>query len=493
MFGGISFGGLGSGLDTSAIIQALVSVERIPITMLESRKATEQQKISSIGTFSGLVDGLRDKASGLATLSDFLSFTTSNSNEALIDVSASSAAASGSHSIVVQQVLATDRWAFNGVADTTTDLATSNGTSISYDYEGTNYAFSFTSSVGTSLDHVAAAINAGPNGGVTAAVVQTGTASSPTGYQLVITAADGGATRNIGNISSSVEGLTINSTPGGANNITQGADAFALIDGLQFQRESNDFSDVIAGVSLQALAADVGETVTFTVGPDKEAIKGKIKEFTEAYNEVITFINDQSSFSEEDGAGGLLFGDNILRTVQRSMYNTIFGQIGAGSNPGGFDTLGIIGVEVDNLGMLAIDDEKLGAKMDEDLAAVADLFADTDGFDNGGAVKGDPNYYIDTTPDTGLADDLMREIDRLTKGFVDSSGGLLKGIFDTRTEALEAIVSRIDDDIEAKEFRITQFEDNLIARYSALESVMASINAQGSSLTAFISSQSSNN
>ena len=493
MFGGISFGGLSSGLDTSAIIQALVSVERIPINMLETRKATEQRKISSVGTLSGLVDGLREKASKLATLGDFMSFTTSSSNESLIDVSANSSAAAGSHSIVVQQVLATDRWAFDGVLDPTTDLATSGGTNISYDYEGTNYAFTFTSSVGTSLDDIAAAINNGPNGGVTAAVVQTGTANAPDGYQLVITAADGGETRKIANINTTVEGLTINSTPGGASNITQGADAIAVIDGLRFQRESNDFSDVLAGVSLQVLAADINETVTFTVGADKDSIKTKIKEFTEAYNEVMTFINDQSSYSEDDGAGGLLFGDNILRTVQRSMYNTIFGQVSAGSNPGGFDTLGIIGIEVDNLGMLSIDDTTLDAKMDEDLDAVADLFADTDGFDNGGAVKGDPNYYVDITADTGLADDLMREIDRLTKGFVGPGGSLLKGIFDTRTEALEGIVTRIDDDIEAKEFRLLRFEDNLIARYAALESVMASINAQGSSLTSFFSAQSNNN
>jgi len=493
MFGGISFGGLGSGLDTGAIIDALVNVERIPINMLNGRKATAEQKISLVGTLEGHVKSLREKASGLATLSDFLSFEASNSNEGLIEVSASSTAASGSHSMVVQQVLATDRWAFNGVLDTTTDLATSAGTSVSFDYEGANYAFSFAASTGTSLDAIANAINTGPNGGVTAAVMQTGTATSPDGYQLVITAGDGGEARQISNITSTVEGLSIDGTPGGANNITVGADALAVIDGLQFQRESNDFSDVLEGVSLQVLSADPGETVTFTVGPDKEAIKGKIKEFTEAYNEVVTFINAQSSYSEEGGAGGGLFGDNILRTVQRSMYNTIFGQVGSGSTPGAFDTLGIIGIKVDNVGMLTVDDATLDAKMDEDLDAVADLFADTDGFDNGGAVVGDPNYYVDTTPDTGLADDLMRELDRLTAGFADSNGKSLKGIFDTRKDALQDIVSRIDDDIETKEYRITQFEDNLIRRFAALESLMANLNAQGTFLSASIASQSQGN
>ena len=150
MFGGISFGGLGSGLDTGAIIDALLNVERIPIRMLEARKETESDKIELVGTFKGHVQALRDKASNLATLAGFMSYTASNSNESIIDVSAGTGAEAGSHSILVQQVLATDRWAFNGVADSTTDLATSAGTSVSFDYEGSTYSFNFATAAGTS-------------------------------------------------------------------------------------------------------------------------------------------------------------------------------------------------------------------------------------------------------------------------------------------------------------------------------------------------------
>jgi len=489
MSGGITFGGLGSGLDTGAIIDALVQVERIPIQALQARKATQQKKIDLVGTLQGFVNDLRDKAGNLATLSSFLSFQSSNSNESLIDVSAGSTAVAGSHSMVVEQVLATDRWAFNGVADPATDLATSAGTTVSYDYEGTNYSFSFATAAGTTLNDIATAINGGTNGGVTASVVQTGTASAPDGYQLLLTAADGGESRQIANISSTVEGLTIDSTPGGANNITVGANAVAVIDGLRFERESNDFSDVFTGVSLQVLSADPSETVTFTVGPDKEAIKGKINEFKDAYNEVVKFINGQSTHTQEGGVGGELFGDNILRTVQRSMFNTLFGQVNGSSTLGGFDTLGIIGIKIDAKGIMSVEDATLDAKMDENLDAVADLFVDTDGFDNGGVPLGDPNYYVDTTPDTGLADDLMRELDRLTKGFVDTNGGSLKGIFDTRTEALQAMISRFNDDIDTKEYHVQRFEENLVARFSALESLMASLNAQGAYLTSATSAQ----
>ena len=76
--GGISIGGLGSGLDTNAIIKALLDVERVPIDALEAKKANEQKKAGLVGTIQGHVNALRSKAKALATLGDFLSVTASN-------------------------------------------------------------------------------------------------------------------------------------------------------------------------------------------------------------------------------------------------------------------------------------------------------------------------------------------------------------------------------------------------------------------------------
>ena len=72
MVGGISFGGLGSGLDTGAIIDALLKLESQPIKILEGRKALEQKKIDLLGTLKGHIDALRDKARDMGTLAGFL-------------------------------------------------------------------------------------------------------------------------------------------------------------------------------------------------------------------------------------------------------------------------------------------------------------------------------------------------------------------------------------------------------------------------------------
>jgi flagellar hook-associated protein 2 len=48
---GISFGGLGSGLDTRSIITALMAVERRPITALNAKKTSLNTSKNLFGNF----------------------------------------------------------------------------------------------------------------------------------------------------------------------------------------------------------------------------------------------------------------------------------------------------------------------------------------------------------------------------------------------------------------------------------------------------------
>jgi len=62
---GISFGGLASGLDTKAIIQALVSIERRPIAALEQTKTSLGKQKSLFGDLRGLLSKLETAAKTL--------------------------------------------------------------------------------------------------------------------------------------------------------------------------------------------------------------------------------------------------------------------------------------------------------------------------------------------------------------------------------------------------------------------------------------------
>jgi flagellar hook-associated protein 2 len=275
----------------------------------------------------------------------------------------------------------------------------------------------------------------------------------------------------------------------------------ALVDGLRVERDDNDFSDVIAGVSIDLVSAAPGEELTFTVEADREAITAQVQGFVDAYNGVIDFINTQSSYSEDEGAGGPLFGDSLLSGVRSPIRSALFAvdTDTVANDAAGFSTLSLIGIKTGSDGRLSIDSTVFDAKLAENVTAVADLFVDTDGFDNGGAEPNTPEYYQDITADSGLASTLSRAIDRLfdsQDGPINPNTGertVLKGLFNARRTALRDNISRFDDQIEAKEFRIKGFEESLVKRFAALEQLIGGLNAQGAALTAGLASISFQN
>ncbi len=488
MTGGISFSGLASGLDSGAIIEALIQAERVPINQLESRRADEQTRIDLIGTFRGLVGNLRSAAESLSTAGGFLSFAAETNLPGWVDVSADETAIAGNHTFEPQVLATADRWVFDSVTAPDADLGTVDGQSVSFDYDGTTYSFAF-DAADSSLDEIAAAINAGTGGDVTATVVNSGTAATPS-YELVLSGSQSGEPYRITNIASTVTGLTIDGTPpdaGGvaqsANNLTVAGNAFAIVDGILVERTSNDFSDVIPGVSFTMLDADPAggsPVVNVSVAPDREAIRSGVQEFVDSYNAVIGFINGQNQVDEDGQTDSVLFGDSLLSSVGRTIRGALFstGLPSGTSADTGFETLNLVGVELQSDGTLQIDDAVLNAKLDQDVNAVADLFADVDGFDNGGVPVGDPLQFVDTTADTGLADDLMRALDLVLKDQPGPSTTRFTSPFNARTEALNESIRRINDRIEIEEDRIASYEQFLINRFTALETLMGQLNAQ---------------
>lgn len=492
MYGsGISFSGLASGLNTGQIVDQLVKLESLPIEKLELQKKGEQEKLKAIGDLKALVKELQKQAKTLSTLADFLTFTVSPSQEGVASFSATGSAAAGSHTLTVMKLAATDRWAFDGVLSSSDDLATGAGQTVSFTVGGTVHTVAVAQDA-SSLEDIAAAINQQAGADVSASVVNAGTESAPS-WKLVLTSDASGSDHRISGITSTIGGLSIDATGPDANGVAQstnnlvvGSNAIAVVDGLTVERESNDFNGVLPGVSINVQAADPATTIHFSVEADQSAIKKKLQAFVDAYNEVITFANEQSKYSKETGAGGKLFGDSLLSSVRKSLSSALF-NVPIATVQGdteGYSTLGLVGIKTVNDGTLLIDSGVLDDKLAENLEAFADLFVDSDGFSNGGAAANTPEYYVDITLDSGLAALLDREVERMFKTFTSVNGATFKGIFDSRNEAINRKIKDIDKSIEAKQYYIEQFQRNLIEKFAKLEDVLGGLNAQGAALQA---------
>ncbi|HRV80892.1 MAG: flagellar filament capping protein FliD [Planctomycetes bacterium] len=494
---GISFSGLGSGIDTQSIVNQLVALERLPINQLSADRSATQRKIDKLGQFQTLVTTLKDKAKDLSTLNGFLALAINGANEDVAKISAEDNAIQGTHTMDVLRLASVDRWAFDGVLDSTTDLGTVDGQSISFTVGTTNYDISINADE-SSLGEIASRINDAAGADVAASVINTGTVSSPS-YQLVVASKDSGEEGRIFGLTSTLTGLTLDNSPPDANgvatsssNITVGNNAQARIDGLLIERSSNDFSDVLTGVNLELTGLG---TTNFGVEPDREEMRNQIQGFIDAYNDVVDFMNTQNTFTPADGDNGTpttgeLFGDTALSAVKRELSSSLFNIPSSVvmADTEGFSTLSLVGISQGRDGTLTLDATKFDEKISANLEKLADLFVDLDGFERDpNALENTPAYYQDTTADSGLFSTLVRNLGRLMGNLPNGDSEIqLRGIFDLRKQTLEDSVKRITDRIDVKERALEAYRSDLVLRFARLEELMGGLNAQGSALQSIL-------
>ena len=226
------------------------------------------------------------------------------------------------------------------------------------------------------------------------------------------------------------------------------------------QRSTNVFDDVLPGVSFTAQKVD---TTTFTTDADADGTVENLQEFVDAYNAVVNYIDRQSEYSEDNGPGGVLFGDRILRTVSSAFQRALFDpDLDTVTNDTtGFATLGLVGIELESNGTLSIDADKVKEKLLEDSEAFENLFTDeTD----------------------GVLTKLNTELDNLLDGGTSIDGETLDSLFTGRRKALDSIVESIDDQIERLELNLERFEESLVQRFANLESIIGGLNSQSAFL-----------
>jgi flagellar hook-associated protein 2 len=472
---GISITGLASGLDTASLIQKLVQVESQGKVALQAQQTSVQNTLTTFQQFEALVQTLHDKAQGISTTSGFLQLKGTTSDPNVISVDVSSAAQQGSHTITVQQLAQTDRWAFNGVADATTNLATAAG-AIAFNVNGHSYTVNI-DPASSSLNAIADAINQQAGADVSASVVNAGTTSAPS-WRLVLASNTSGVDGRIHGISSTVSGLTIDgtepppdsNTPVSPNQLAVGQNAKALVDGLQVERDTNEFSGALAGVSFTAESADPQNPVTLTISPDATAIQSGIQDFVDAYNAVIKFMNTQNTYSKDAGTGGPLFGDSTVQMVGQAIHSSLF-DVSAGTVTGdtlGYSTLGLVGLDLQRDGTITVNQTTLSSKIAGNVTALAQLFA------------GGPDH----TANPGMAQTLVNSLESLTQPGADSSGGALPSVFGAKETSLQDQITQLDQRISDEDFRLNQFQEQLQERFANLENVMGQLNSQTAALQA---------
>jgi flagellar hook-associated protein 2 len=454
----ISSPGLGSGLDINGIISKLMQVESQPLTAMATKEAGYQAKLSAFGSLKGALSSLQTAAQTLKNTSTFTGMSASSSDNTLFSVSATSSAKAGAYDIGVTTVAKANsvRTNVNYGTDTfdsgTLRITIGTGTPKDITFTGTN-----------TLSGIRDAIN-NANAGVTAAIINDGTAdrltltSSTTGTAGAITVA-APTTNNDGT-------RRLTDLIGGNLTTTQTAtNAVLTINGVTITRSSNTISDAIDGITLNLLK-EPSQTLPITpltgkltVTKNTGAVTSAVSVFVKAYNDALAQIKSMTAYDAANKKASVLTGDSTARSIQ-SQLSGLLGTSVSGI-AGGIARLSDIGVGIQKDGTLSVDSSKLSAALADSSKDVTSLLTQTTSGNEGIAVR----------------------FNSLLEGIVGNDG-----LIESRTDGISSSIKDLQKRAESFQNRLTQIERRYRAQFTALDTLVASMNKT----SAYLSQQLAN-
>jgi flagellar hook-associated protein 2 len=372
--------GIGSGIDTKALVAQLVAAQRDPrVTTLTAKAKAITTQISGLAQIKS---GLANFSTSLGTLvaGGTLSTQPSSSDATTVKASLISGAKLGALASTIQvQQLATQQIVnAPGVATADTPVGTGTLTFTFGTATGTAGATAldgFTPGAGTpvaitidqsndSLTGLAAAINA-KNIGVSASIVNDGAQArlvlkGPTGAAQAFTITGDAAAATSG-----LDAFAFGTTAGGSTLQQLSKDSIAVVDGISVTRATNTLTDVIGGVKLELLKESATSIAIGSTRPT-ESLSGAITDFVAAYNELQTILDEQT-----DPLTGTLGSDATVRQMRRMLTGITSTQLRAAESP---RTLAEIGVSTNRDGTLTVDAARLAATLAANPDAIESMF-----------------------------------------------------------------------------------------------------------------------
>lgn len=383
--------GSGSGINTTQLVEDLVSVQKAP--QQNRLDARTEQATAQLSAYGVLKSALADFQSQLTPLADPAIFNAKAINVPTTDLvtfnSLTSEAQAGNYQLEVEQTAASQSLAFNLTETDASQALGQTGTLTfnigSWDDLATVFtqssqpSFDVVISDDDSLSDIADKINAA-DANVLASVI-----SIDGKLQLLVSAESGEdnalqITSDVGGELKNFEYNPPQTTPNPDVTLTQqGKDSIFKLNGLQITRSNNNITDVVPGLDFTLEKADIGTNVGFSISADKSSAQTAIESFVEAYNTLLGVIKPLIGVSTDENnntvTGGLAkdgTAKNLVRNLGLAISNTV-----NGLDPlGGFTALAAVGVTTQLDGTLTIDDEQFSKVISENFAQLAGLFGE---------------------------------------------------------------------------------------------------------------------
>ncbi|WP_339416629.1 MULTISPECIES: flagellar filament capping protein FliD [unclassified Pseudomonas] len=451
---GSTVSGIGSNIDTQAIVKSLVDAEKVPKqTQINTASQKATTTLSSIGKIQAALDAFRGALDTMSTGNSFTGLTGSSSDEKVATMTASNTASNGSFRLIVTQLAQASKLSsttFSAGANAVVN-ATDKPTTLTITQSGKGYDLSVPA--GATLQQVRDSINTQFGTSGLSANIQT----DANGSRLILTSTTMGTGSD----------LTLSGTSGldvGATVVDDPQDALYSIDGVNSVSKSNNIEGALSGVNIKLVS--VSATVTagdvspdakrnatlITVSTNNAALKSGVKGFVDTYNALMTAMTAETKVTTNlDGSttAAALTGDSSMRALQNAIRNE-FNKL---SGTGTFKSLAQFGVGTSSTtGMLALDDKKWDAAVKTNAADISSMFSGKTG--------------------------MLARMKSATDDYARASTGVLA----TRTASLSDTLKDLSKDQATLDERMTLLTSSLSAKYNAMDTLVAQLRQQSTSV-----------
>jgi len=427
--------------DFQSILQRSVSIASLPVQALQN---DQQELVTKKMALTEMRTAAEDLQASLASLGKMQTggALTATASDSAVTATIASGATPGSFQITNISSLATAASATlaTGLATASATAVAGSGHKVEVVIGSKTQTLTLTEAT-DNLNGLRDAIN-NAHLGVTAAVIDTGSASGAARYFLSLTAVEGGP-----------KTLGLRTTPGNSGTelmqVTQpGSNAVFELNGKTVTSATNLLTTAIPGVNLRLNAKTTGQTVNVEVAANSTPVGTALQSLATAYNALVDKVDAQKGET-----AGALSGDSVVNELSQVLRQVS----GYRDEATGMD-LAALGISLDTSGKMTVD-TSVTALMTTDQLNTALGFLGSGG--------------------TGLS-----SLAETLADYTDMTSGTIQMRLDTYTTS----DSRLSDQIDAINERVSAMQSTLVAKLQAADTLLASLESQKSMLTATIDS-----
>ncbi|KGE66500.1 MULTISPECIES: flagellar filament capping protein FliD [Pseudomonas] len=447
---GSTVSGVGSNIDTQAIVKSLVDAEKVPKqTQINTASQKATTTLSSIGKIQAALDAFRGALDSMTKDSSFTGLTGSSSDEKTATMTASNTASNGSFRLIVDQLAQASKLSSKNFAGGTSTVVNSTDKATTLTITQSGKAYDVSVPPGATLQQVRDSINTQFGTSGLSANIQT----DSNGSRLILTSTTMGTGSDL--TLSGTSGLDVGSTV-----VDYPKDAQYSIDGVASVSKTNNIEGALSGVNIKLVAVSTFKTgitgdknaTLITVSTNNAALKSGVKGFLDSYNALMTAMNAETKVTKNlDGSTtpAALTGDSTMRSLQAAIRNE-FNEL---SGTGQFKSLAQFGISTSSTtGLLTIDDKKWDAAVKTNGADINSMFTGKDGM-------------------------LAR-----MKGATDDFAKATTGVLATRSTSLSDSLKDLSKQQESLNERMDLLTKSLSDKYNAMDTLVAQLRQQSTSV-----------